>query len=80
MKAKNKKEAFGLLLFHVLLILSVAQGRMLLSTEEEAPKVQYFEGGLVLRITSPSFRKTGTQRSSEPERILRSVPSPGVGH
>jgi hypothetical protein len=61
------------------LILSFAQGRMLLSAEEEA-KVQYFEGGLVLQFTSPSIEKMGMQRSSEPERILRSVPSPGVGH
>jgi hypothetical protein len=78
MKAKHKKEAFGLLLVHVLLILSFAQGRMLLSAEEA--KVQYFEGGLVLRLNSPPIRKMGMQRSSEPERILRSVPSPGMGH
>lgn len=79
MRAQHKKDSLCLLLIHVLLILTVAQGRMLLSREEEA-KVQYFEGGLVLQISSPSFRKTGTRPLSEHERILRSVPSPGVGH
>jgi hypothetical protein len=64
---------------------SPCQGRRLqLAADEEGGKVTLLDGGLVFRVPSPA---SGGQEAAvprkfmpRPERLMRSVPSPGVGH
>ncbi|KAF8727355.1 hypothetical protein HU200_018957 [Digitaria exilis] len=73
--------------------LSPCEGRRLLVVSEEngEGKVMQFEGDLVLRVPpSPSTGNSGgsmavvprgfTTASGRAARLMRSVPSPGVGH
>jgi hypothetical protein len=65
---------------------TTCQGRKLPAGDEEGAGVVYFDGGLVLRVlpppTSAGEEEEAVPRKFKaiPERFMRSVPSPGVGH
>ncbi|KAG8081602.1 hypothetical protein GUJ93_ZPchr0010g8686 [Zizania palustris] len=71
----------------LLLRCSPCEARKLVVVQEERGEVMHFEGGLVLRVGggggvvvgSPA-RPSGLSVIGRAERIMRSVPSPGVGH
>jgi hypothetical protein len=63
---------------------SPCQGRRLLPVDEEGGKVTFLDGGQKFRVPPPA---SGGQEAAmprkftpRPERLMRSVPSPGVGH
>lgn len=65
---------------------SPCEGRKLPAAGAEGGKVIYFQGGLGLRVPPPP---SGGEEAAavvpkgfttRPERSMRSVPSPGVGH
>jgi hypothetical protein len=64
---------------------SPCQGRKLLAGDEEGAGVICVDGGLVLRVPPPptsAGEEEAVPRKFKaiPERFMRSVPSPGVGH
>ncbi|CAD6271479.1 unnamed protein product [Miscanthus lutarioriparius] len=92
--SSSLRAAWACLALCLLLLLSrcsPCEGRKLLAeAEEEGGKVMYFEGGLVLRVPPPpSVVGGGEEPAAVPRgfaatgraaRLMRSVPSPGVGH
>ncbi|KAG2617963.1 hypothetical protein PVAP13_3NG258097 [Panicum virgatum] len=71
--------------------LSPCEGRKLLAAGEEGGKAMYLEGDLVLRtppspstgrvaLEAPAAVRSGFSAGGRAARLMRSVPSPGVGH
>ncbi|KQK05251.1 hypothetical protein BRADI_2g18993v3 [Brachypodium distachyon] len=84
--------AMVLLLVFLLRCSPKCEGRKMPADQEEG-EVMHFEGGLVLRVSPPSGASgeaaaaaEGTARGfsavngGRAARLMRSVPSPGVGH
>ncbi|KAG8067914.1 hypothetical protein GUJ93_ZPchr0005g15050 [Zizania palustris] len=90
-KKRGAPACIAMCLLLLLLLLRCSPGearRQLLVEEDRGNKVMYFEAGLVLRVdgggggvveSSPATRR-GFSVSGRAERIMRSVPSPGIGH
>ncbi|CAM0954424.1 unnamed protein product [Alopecurus aequalis] len=77
--------AFLAVLLLVLLSGSPCEGRKLLvADQEQSNMVMHFEGGLVLTVSPSSggeqVAASAPKGFSRAERLMRSVPSPGVGH
>ncbi|KAG2626210.1 hypothetical protein PVAP13_3KG329300 [Panicum virgatum] len=75
--------------------LSPCEGRKLLAAGEEGGEAMYLEGDLVLRtppspstgsgsgdvaLEEPAAVRSGFSAGGRAARLMRSVPSPGVGH